>query len=166
MDRIEWNPPTDSFRDYESQRSKATEQTASEAIPILDKLIQKVDLGAVNTDRHIPSAEAVINKVVEVGESNRTIERILERKHEVKDSAGVKSERVQYAAKVGDLLGPTKQTLANGNQHRAGTSSEPKTGYIQQVLYGTSLNAYAIRYGFLSAILALIVATLTVTLFT
>lgn len=166
MDRIEWNQSNDSFLEYESHRAKATELTASQVIPIFDKLIQKVDLASDKRGSHIPSAEAVINRVVEVGENNQTIERILERKHEVKDSPGSKPQKVQYAAKVGDLLGPTKQTLANGNQQRSSGSSKQKTSHVQYMLHSKSLYAYAIRYGFMSAMLALILATLTVTLFT
>lgn len=166
MNRIEWNQSTDSIREYELGRAKAAELAATPVAPLLDTLVKKVDIPTSHREDYIPNAEAVINKVVEVGENNHTAERILERRHEVKDAPGVKIQKLQYATRVGEVLGSTQQSLTESSATHRNFSSHHKTGGIHQVLHGNSLYAYAVRYGFMSAVLALLLAVLTVTLFT
>lgn len=162
MDRIEWTHSADSLRDYESQQAKAAELATS---PILDRLVKKVELPTDLKETRIPAAEAVINKVVELAENNHTMERILERKHEVKDFAAAETQKVQYASRLGEFIARQNNTSLGSSIVRNHNESE-ETGVLRGFINSNSLYAYAIKYGFISAVLSLVIAIMVVTLFT
>lgn len=164
MDRIEWNQSADSLPESRLEETGDTAVAANQAFPVLERLVQKVELPRAP---HTPDVEAVINKVIELGENNLTVERILERKHEVKDFATAEDQKTQHASRLGELLeakkGAMMPTSAYQTRHRY--NKTPKDN-LKKLLKSRSLYGYAIRYGFVSGLLALVIAILAVVLFT
>jgi len=167
MDRSEWNNSTDSSADYESQTDQQAEELVlKQPMPLLEQLIRRVDLPEQRQDSYRPTTEEMIDKVTEVSKYNQTNERLLERRHEVKDFAASKNQKTQISSQLADILNPTSEKYIYYSQSPHTTSHAPKTTLIFKLVHDKTLYGYAVRYGFISGVLALLVATLFVTLFT
>ena len=137
----------------------------AQPLPMAEQLAQQIENSRY--DRRA-DAETIINKVIEVAEGNRTIERILERKHEVKDlaSPGLPKQQFGFSGAIGQFEQqkskfPTEQTAVHSQALPA-----KRNASVRDLVMGNTLYGYAIRYGFMSALLALCAAVLAVSLFT
>ena len=167
MNRSERNNATDSLRDFNAEdEEQAEELVLSQPLPLLDTLIQRANLPDDSHRELQPSAEAVINRIAEVTELNQTSERMLERRHEVKDFAASKNHQVEMASRLSDILEPKKQQLAAATLANSASRQEKGASLLRHLTQSRSLYGYAIRYGFVSGLLALLVAILAVVLFT
>jgi hypothetical protein len=145
----------------DSLRSDVYELALDRPQPVLDQLARKVDISD-----EFKEAEAVINRVLEAAESNQTIERLLERKHEVKDMAATKDFQSPGAASLGEVLGNKEIPMPTSFPASSKNNYASSGGGLQKMLHDTSLYGYAIRYGFVSGLLALIIAIAVAVLFT
>lgn len=160
MDRIEWNQSLDSLSDGYAE-SDQVEIALERSSPFLDQFARSVE-----APKNLRDAESVMSRVIEEAENNHTAERILERKHEVKDLAGTKTHQIQYAARLGELLESKRQTFSGMSDVQPLLTNKQNPVSLRSLIHSNSLYGYAIRYGFISALLALLTAILVVTLFT
>ncbi len=160
MNEIEYDQSANSMPEPILEESGGAELTATQPFPVLEQLVKKVELP---TEQRARDFEAVISKVIELGETSRTLERILERKHEVKDLAAAESKSIQQASKLAELIETRKDTLMQAVSSHA---SQGQVSRFRQVITGRTIYGYAIRYGFLSGILALTIAIFAVAMFT
>ena len=155
MNETEWNQSMDLRRESDFQDTETLE--AVQSAPVLDQLARQVD--------RLASPEDVLKKVIEASEHTLTTEKTLERRHEVKDIAASHNEKATYASRLSDILA-TDQAYAGLQTNMSPMKAGPSKTGIQSVLKGNGLYSHAIRYGFVSAICALIVAIIAVALFT
>lgn len=160
MDRTEWNQSADSLPEPHLEETGDTAVVANQTFPMLEHLVQKVDLVG---DRRLPEVEAVINKVIELGESNHTIERILERKHEVKDFAASEGQKAQYASRIGEILEQRKETYPSDPSSYSGAQKRLGIQTKSGLFASNSLYSQAVKYGLISGLLALLSAVILVT---
>lgn len=138
----------------------------SSDIQTIESVLQYPTIELSSSGR-IREAEAVINRVMEVAESNHTIERILERRHEVKDLAG--KENQNSGSTIGFNAIPTGNPATSDHpDHSNGQYRQSVIGVsaYERIMSDQSIYAYAVRYGFFSLLLALVIAVIVVNLFT
>lgn len=132
--------------------------------PFINKTLRGDRLPAVD-EHNIPETKEVLHKVVEAAEKNQPIEKLFELRHEAKDFEPSAIHKATDPSSVGQVLESRAQIYARQSNNAANRQNKTP-GLLKQVLKGGSLYGHAIRYGFISALLSLLVAILAVTLFT
>lgn len=104
----------------------------------------------------MPSTDEILHKVVEAAENNQAIEKLLELRHELKDQP--KQEQSAAASRIGDLLTLQRQAVEAKNR----PAEQPAKPKLLHMLTDNSLYGHAVRYGFVSALLAMLLAVILV----
>lgn len=154
-------PPAEEKRNLnESDRPAGIEPIT----PIAEKVVAPTDIRKSLDELHLPDPQEVLNKVVEAAERNQAIEKMLERSHEIKDYNHNQQAQNGPTA-VGELIKsrPDTVTLPQAGISGAGVQNH---GRLYALLHDNSLYGHAIRYGFVTAVCALLVAILITLLFT
>jgi hypothetical protein len=116
-----------------------------------------------NVDNSILNTEEILHQVVEAAEHNQAIEALLERRHEIKDEQT--STNQSGATQIGAVLGSRQQPNQSSVTASTSLAGQQQSNY-KQVFSKNSLYGHAIRYGVVTGICAMLVAIMTVLLFT
>jgi hypothetical protein len=147
------------------------EEQAAEAVmkerlmPLIDKALLNDQPEAALEGYGLPKTEEVLHKVVEAAEKNQAIEKLFELSHEAKDFVAPPAAKSSDPASLGQLLESRSQNYAIPPRY-VSKKRFKKSSRLKQLITSNSLYGHAIRYGFASALLALLTAVLAVTLFT
>lgn len=129
------------------------EDGAEAVLPSPDILTASAQLAELNT-------EELLHKVVEAAEHNQALEKLLELRHEVKDKPDHPVYNDNTPNQVGELLS-MHPAYGLSAAHKASNQSR-----LKRLVHDKSMYGYAIRYGFVAALLCLILAIIVVSLFT
>lgn len=132
--------------------SYSLEDGAEAVLPNPDMLSAANNLAELNT-------EELLHKVVEAAEHNQALEKLLELRHEVKDKPDHPVYNDTTASQVGELL-PMHPAYGLSLSHTGQKSR------LSKLVHDKSMYGYAIRYGFISALVCLILAIILVSVFT
>lgn len=149
-----------------TETGAAAELSAERLTPLLDKVINQVDIPTLQEELHLPNPEEVLHKVVEAAEQNQAIEKMLERSHEIKDNATYQ-HLIAGPTALGELIRSRTDNLpAQPQPSGQGLAAPSRPGRLHKLLHDNSLYGHAVRYGFVAALCSLAVAILIVWLFT
>jgi hypothetical protein len=131
-----------------------TEQAADYAIEN-PNILKSVDNSILNT-------EEILHQVVEAADHNQAIEALLERRHEIKDDQT--PSVTSGATQIGTVLESRQQSI-HSDPASPSPSFQPH-GATNHIFSKNSLYGHAVRYGVVTGICAMLVAIMTVLLFT
>lgn len=135
------------------------EATVEQLTPALNRIYEQIEKVQVE----LPKTEEVLHKVVEAAEHNQAIEKIFELRHEAKDTPI--SPQGNTAVRVGTVL--QQRTDHMVMTRPANMSKKTSLSFFAALLPPkNSLYGQAVRYGFITALFALVLSTVLVLLFT
>lgn len=134
-------------------------------LPLVDRVLHNDDSTTSMEEYGLPKTEEVLHKVVEAAENNQAIEKLFELSHESKDFLPRSATNTSEASSLGQLLESRSQNYALPHRYTSDNNIKNSERF-KRLITGNSLYGHAIRYGFASAILALLTAILAVSLFT
>lgn len=136
-----------------------TDEAGERLTRSLDSIYEQIERVQIE----LPKTEEVLHKVVEAAEHNQAIEKLFELRHEVKDDSN--QPQASSTASMAGLMEQKAQQLQVAMQT---ASKQPvrQKGMRSYLPAGNSLYGQAITYGFVTALLSLLVAIIAVGLFT
>lgn len=121
----------------------------------LEEVLPSENARQKTAESKLLSTDEILHKVVEAAENNQAIEKLLELRHELKDQP---KQQPAAASRIGDLLALQHQAA----EVKARSAARPVKQGRLHLLTDNSLYGHAVRYGFMSAVLALLLAVLLV----
>lgn len=122
----------------------------------------------VESQRHAtdekPKTSELLKGIIEAAEHNQAIEKLFEMRHEAKDEK-VSKPSAKDMSSIGEILDIRQASLTQLPVNK-GSATTGQKNLFMRILHDNSLYGHAIRYGFVTALLALLSAVLLVTLFT
>jgi hypothetical protein len=154
MNTSEWEQSID-LMDDESSDSQIAEVIAYETSAELN-----------GKDRQ-NEAESIINRVMEIAQSSSTIERILERRHEVKDIAATDAQKQHVHSQITEFINPQRSGSDSARNNLDHSVKKDRIALkASHLIIPGSFYGYVVYYGFFSLVLALASAVIIVNLFT